>query len=73
MFKDLIEYSHVEEASEECFGFSDVTFLRDFGPWKKGDEVECMWFDIDDKATAREVDDEGNTIKECNFQLTALV
>lgn len=68
MFKDLIKYNGLEEACAEAFGFSGVTFLRDFGPWKKDDEVESLWFDLED-GTVEEVSDSGDKVKEAKFKL----
>jgi hypothetical protein len=76
MFDDLISYDDCEESSEETFGFRGVTFLRDFGPWKKGDDVYSLWFYLD-KAVVEEQapdgDTEFQTIKSCKFRLTAAV
>ena len=46
MFDDLIEFKDVLDASEEMFAFENVTFLRDFGPYKTGDKVGSLWFII---------------------------
>ena len=48
MFDDLISYDGILEASEDTFGFEDVTFLRDFGPYKTGDIVSSLWFNLPD-------------------------
>ncbi len=47
MFKNLIEYNEVQEMSPELMMFEDVTFLRDFGPWKAGDKVPLLAFQIE--------------------------
>ena len=74
MFKDLIDYEGLDEACEvceECFIFSCVTFKRDFGPWKKGQHVDSLWFMLED-AIVEEQDSEGVIGARCKFQLTAL-
>ena len=75
MFNDLIEYEVLNECCTECFGFGKVTMLRDFGPWKKGDKVSNLWFNIDgDVAEAVEYHDDGSgeRAKTCKFQLVAI-
>lgn len=69
MFDDLIGYKDLHEACAESFGFGEVTFKRDFGPWKHGDKVEVMWFDIE-TSTAKEVSQDGTDIKTYKFKLT---
>ena len=70
MFNDLIECEDVVESSDEMFGFSGVTFLRDFGPYKKGVKVETLWFDL---ATGRWTVYAGeNIIAEGQFQLISV-
>lgn len=69
MFKDLIEYEDLQEACSDCFGFSGVTFKRDFGPWIKGEKVESLWFQLE-TATVEEMKDDGTIIKSCKFTLT---
>ena len=71
MFKDLIDYEGLEKACEESFGFRYVTFKRDFGPWKKGQHVESLWFMLED-AIVEEQNSEGVVGARCEFQLTAL-
>ena len=71
MFKDLIEYEDLNEACEEMFGFGKVTFKRDFGPWKAGDKVDSLWFNLD-PPIAEEQSDEGKVIKNCKFSLVAV-
>lgn len=72
MFKDLLEYNELFEACPEYFSFGTGVFLRDFGPWKKGEEVSEISFNIEENATAQQHDDNGNIIKQCKFQLVAL-
>lgn len=46
MFEDLLEYTELHEANEELFMFGNVTFIRDFGPWKKGQKFTIVSFDL---------------------------
>lgn len=46
MFKDLLEYESLDEACEDCFGFSNIILLRDFGPLKKGQKIDSIWFHL---------------------------
>jgi hypothetical protein len=71
MFEDLIDYVDLHEAYAEMYGFGEVTFKRDFGPWKAGEKVDSLWF-ILEKATAEEQSNEGAVIRNCKFQLTAV-
>lgn len=71
MFKDLIEYKDLNEASEDMFGFDQVTFKRDFGPWKAGDKADNLWF-LTDGAIVQEFDANGALMKICSFRLVAL-
>lgn len=72
MFKDLITYTELYDACSEYFQFGGVVFLRDFGPWKKGDKIECISFNIEENAETIQSDEKGDTIKSCKFQLVAL-
>jgi hypothetical protein len=73
MFKDLIEYNGLEEACAEMFGFSDVTFLRDFGPWKKGQrlgEDHSLWFNLE--TSVAEEHGPNGVVATAMFQLTTI-
>lgn len=75
MFGDLIDCEELLEAYAEMFGFEGVTFKRDFGPWKKGDKIERLWFELDGKdgiGIAKQTDTEGVTVAETKFQLVAI-
>ena len=71
MFNDLITFVAYEEAREEMFGFSEVTFKRDFGPWKAGQKVDTLWFHID-KGVVETTDSGGAVIDSYKFQLQAI-
>ena len=47
MFRDLLDYEEVQEACAELFGFSGVTFKRNFGPLKQGETYYTVWFDLE--------------------------
>lgn len=46
IFGRLFNYNYIDEAGE-CFGFSGVTMLRDFGKLRKGQRIESIWFFIE--------------------------
>lgn len=71
MFKDLFEYDDLQEASPENFGFSGVTFLRDFGFFKKGDEVYSLWFDLEN-AEVTAYNSENDEIAKFKFKLVSI-
>ena len=71
MFEPLIEYLDLNEASEEMFGFGQVAFKQDFGPWKRGDKVDSLWFMLD-KGVVEEQSDDGIVVKGCKFALAAI-
>ena len=59
MFDDLIEFDDVLESSDEVAGFEEVTFLRDFGPYRSGDRVSSRWFNLSEgKASSFSREDE---------------
>lgn len=70
MFKDLITYTEVYECCSECFGFGDVTFKRDFGPWKQGQNIDNLWFQLDGEPTVKQFDKDGNIVFECKYTLS---
>lgn len=71
MFEDLIEYEQLEEACEQVFGFSGVTFKRDFGPWKAGQKVDNLWFDLE-KGMVKECNEIGDALEDSKFRLEAV-
>jgi hypothetical protein len=72
MFKNLFSFVELLETEPELFMFGDVKFSRDFGPWKKGDVVDCLCFDTE-KGEAYSSDENGDDIDRCQFQLTAII
>lgn len=76
MFDDLIEYKDLQEACAELFGFSGVTFKRDFGPWKKGyttPDENSIWFKLEGEPLVKEQGTEGVIVNKCKFSLIAIV
>ncbi len=71
MFKKLIEYEDLEEACAEMFGFGNVTFLQDFGPYKKGDKVASLWFHLE-TGIVEEYTDKSDLVRRFEFELKAL-
>ena len=47
MQKDLLTFTDLIEAEPECVAFGNVTFIRDFGPIKKGDTFDSAWFHME--------------------------
>lgn len=50
--------------------FYSVSFLVDFGPWKKGDVVRCLTVDLDN-AQFVEYDKDGKEVRRVYVTLTA--
>jgi len=71
MFKDLIKYEDLYEACAQDFGFGNVTFLRDFGPYHKGDKVHVLWFDLTEGIVQVFGEDGQTEIQHFPFSLTA--
>jgi hypothetical protein len=68
MIERVIDWA-VLESSEPYFKAKDVTFLRDFGPWKAG--YECIRISIDFmEGTVTEYDLDNKAISKCEFDLT---
>lgn len=71
MFDDLIVYEDIQEACEEYFGFSGVVFKRDFGPFKQGQRVDTIWFDLT-KSCVEAFDDKQSVLGKVKFQLSVI-
>lgn len=48
MFKDLIKYEELHEASPELFMFGEVKFLRTFGLLNEGQELALACFNLEE-------------------------
>jgi len=70
-YENIIKYDECIEDCAEIAGFTGAEFLQDFGPWKKGEKVETMWF-ILDQGKAEEHTKDGKVIKSCKIGLCAL-
>lgn len=71
MFKDLLKYEELQEASEEGFGFGKVEILRSFGPLSEGQKLGLIWFDLE-TSICQVFNDEGTTeLCRFPFKLTA--
>lgn len=57
MFDDIFNYEVLQEASEQMFGFSKITMLRDFGPLKAGEKHAHIWFDTESAEVTVYADD----------------
>lgn len=71
MFKNLLEYEELQEACAEIFGFSGVTMLRDFGPLKKGQKLEGLWFDLEKSLVESFENNDGKPSISFQFRLEA--
>ena len=70
MINDLLIFKDLQECSEYEFSFSGVTFLRDFGPWKKGETVENLTIRLEGIPEIIEFDNEGTRLRSCKYTLT---
>ncbi len=43
----LFAWKELQENVVECMMYSDCTFLKDFGPWKKDQVVDLIWINFD--------------------------
>jgi hypothetical protein len=64
------EINNIDEISFEQFQLSPTKFLIDFGPWKKGQEVNCISFCFDE-GTIKEFNEEGYIVKQAELILSA--
>jgi hypothetical protein len=71
MFKDLITYKELYEASPECLAFGEVTFIRNFGPYRKGDKIDSIWFQLG-TGIAEIYNENNEKINEITFQLVSV-
>jgi len=65
IFGRLFNYDFIDEAGE-CFGFSGVTMLRDFGKLRKGQKIESIWFFIEKSTVNVWFDDSSK--EECDLE-----
>ena len=65
------ERAVLQESTVDCFMFSDVTFVSDFGPWTKRQIVDCINFDFD-KGIVTEYDRDGEIIKAATIRLIVI-
>ncbi len=72
MFNDLIKYEDLLEASSELIMVENATFLRDFGPWKKGHIAHVLSFILEGDPIIQEDNEGGEMINSCNYQLVAI-
>lgn len=71
MFEDLFEYKDLYEACTEAFAFGKIVFKKDFGPYKAGEEVGFLWFDLTQGVVIEYSEDGLTEIKRFPFYLTA--
>lgn len=76
MFDSLLTFKDLLEASPDAFAFSGVRFKRDFGPYKAGDTVELLWFNLDSGTVAEYKDSTAKSsnpapVREFPFRLEA--
>lgn len=70
MFKTIFTYEDTVDCSSDFICFGGVTFLQDFGIFKKGQDCEELNVDYD-SSTLQEQDNDGNNIGEPQkFNLT---
>ena len=68
MFEQLIKFKELHEACAENYIFTGVTFIKDIGPWKVGDYVHVLEFNIQD-GTMTSWDERNNVVNVYSFQL----
>ena len=71
MFDDLFEFKALYEACPEYFSFGDVTFKRDFGPWKRGETVSEISCSIEGEPLMTQHGENGQVVKQCGYSLVA--
>lgn len=61
----------VQELSIDCYSITSVVFTEDFGPWKKGQQVE--WLSIDfTNGLVIEHDESGKNVAFAQIKLQAV-
>jgi len=71
MFKKIFDYKVIYEANEECFAFGEIEFKKNFGPYKQGNKISFLWFNLE-TSKCQEFDEDGiKILKEFEFNLTA--
>lgn len=72
MLDEIFSAVGFDEADNLVFVFYDVTFKRDFGPWKANQQIGGLNVDLN-KGIFEEFNDEGNKIiNQCKVNLIAL-
>lgn len=46
-YLDIFEYEELHDDSMSCFQVANVTMLQDFGPLKKGQEINTLMLDFE--------------------------
>jgi len=78
IMNDIIQFQPAfGESFRSAYDFPDVTFKKDFGPWKRGDRVELLCLSLDTMTLSefdiKAADDRapfGNTIFKKSCELT---
>jgi hypothetical protein len=71
MFEDLLSHQTLHEASAEMYIFGGVILLRDFGPWKTGQQFPSLCFHLDKGICESYAADGATLVESIKFQLTA--
>lgn len=66
MLERIVDYESVADAGPDGVSVVEVTFKLDFGPWKKGQKVDCLALDGD---ILTEWSDEGEKLKTCKVKM----
>ena len=68
---DIFYWEDLQEATLDCLMFEDCTFKKDFGPWKKGEQVPIICINFD-KSTFAVQSVDGKQERVINIGLIAL-
>lgn len=71
MLEDIVSFDGYDQGSADCLLLGPATFLRDFGPWERGQKVKNLILHYV-LGYLIELDAKGNTRKQCPVRLKAM-
>lgn len=70
LLEQIVLFDECHQANATIMIITGVSFVKDFGPWKHGQEVECLnLVSYSDGVFLETSDDDGKTIDRCQVEL----
>ena len=69
MFKGLFTFEDSIDGCDSFQCFGGVKFLKDFGPFKQGDELEALNVDFDTCVMQEQYENGDDKERKCSFKL----